>query len=162
MTASLTYTGSLLVIIDEADDDHTKYTYLLTLFSRKLRRLDIFLRKIFFITKADHADIVAQLGFLVSDLTSHANSWVFVTTTKSSNDHVMQQALNDLHGQISNGYVQNKRVFLLRNKSFHEDMRLLMEHLTVSRNRFTLLYQSEAEMSVAVEAFTKLKEGLGN
>ena len=42
------FTANLIVIIDDRDEDATAYTYILTLFSRKLKKLDIFLRKIFF------------------------------------------------------------------------------------------------------------------
>ena len=93
MSSSLLYSASLLVITDDADEDSSRFTYILTLFSRKLKKLDIFLRKIFYITKHDYADIVQQFGLLLD--TSQSHDWIFVTTTNACNDHLMERVLED-------------------------------------------------------------------
>lgn len=136
----MNYSASLIVITDDLNEKNSDLSaYYLTLFTRKLKGLDIFLRKIFFITKLDTADLVRQVKILLqTDVNNNNLSWIFMTTTKPSNDCLMDRVLHESGGHAS--------AFLLKCGSFHGDMFKLMNHLLISRNKFTLMYENESDM----------------
>jgi hypothetical protein len=134
------FTANLIVIIDDRDEDATAYTYILTLFSRKLKKLDIFLRKIFFITKNDYDDVKRQVGLIYAEL--NTTSYLFITTTRSDNDNLLDMTRLLSHQQ--NGkLISSSNVFLLKYGSFHNDLLQLVNHLLLNRQRFKLLFKSE-------------------
>jgi hypothetical protein len=157
------YTANLIVIIDDDDDynnndndNSTIHTYILTLFNRKLKKLDIFLRKIFFITKRDYEDIKRQVALMYADLND--TSWLFITTTHSRNDPLMDQVVEELHNGNGMCLEHVLRVFLLKNVTFIADLRRLMNHLLVNRNRFKLLFKSKTSMLQFKEALLLLDD----
>jgi hypothetical protein len=158
MTTSNQYTANLIVIIDD-DDDHNDndnantYGYILTLFNRKLKKLDIFLRKIFFITKRDREDIERQVALMYADLSD--TSWLLITTTHSRNDPLMEQVV--AAAAAAECQHDGSRVFLLKHATFVSDLRRLINHLLVDRNRFKLLFSSETSMSQFREALASLQ-----
>jgi 3'-phosphoadenosine 5'-phosphosulfate sulfotransferase (PAPS reductase)/FAD synthetase len=155
----MNHSASLIVITDDQHEKNPDLSaYYLTLFSRKLKILDIFLRKIFFITKLDTADVVRQLRLLLETADNDVNnnksvsqSWILMTTTKPSNDFLMDRVLSE-NQYHSNGHASHcnvtglDHVFMLKSGSFHADMFKLMNHLLISRDKFTSLHQSKADM----------------
>lgn len=174
------YSASLIVITDETDENFYNLTYLLNLFSKKLSDSGVFLRKTFFITKLDYADILQQFKQQIPNSecgkTEPCLNWVLVTTTKPSNDFLLDNLIKDTYKNkpakatnilnnmpYTNGHtvepilVYDNKVMLLKNKSLHFDLTLALNYIALSQNRFVLAFNNESEMKKFSERLNTLK-----
>lgn len=146
----------LFVIIDDINEDYNYYSFLLNYFNKKLKDLDIFLSRTFFISRLDHEDLVGQLRYLLDEYENKTSlDWIFLTTTNQRNDSLMLNLIDQLKvDQNSNTQIEiyyknelgtlngtrsekehlivyKKFLFLINNQFFFKNLSILFNFLTI-------------------------------